>query len=178
MSATLRGMPNTERPKKPRGPISSEALPWRDWKRGERFGGRVRALSEQFGDGGHVGVYMEELPPGKQSCPAHYHMQEEEHILILEGELTLRLGDERHPMRAGDYACFPAGQTAGHCLINEGQSACRYIVIGENKPHETCVYTDSNRVMIRSPGVRRVLDQFATRDYWDGEREDEPLTSQ
>lgn len=29
--------------------------------------------------------------PGKQSNPAHYHMLEEEHLLILEGQVTLRL---------------------------------------------------------------------------------------
>jgi uncharacterized cupin superfamily protein len=161
-----------------RGPISIDTLPWQSWSRGVRFGSRVRALSEQFGPNHHVGVYVEELLPGKQSCPAHYHLQEEEHVLVLEGELTLRLGDARHPMRAGDYACFPAGQAAGHCLINEGSAPCRYLVIGENKPHETCVYTDSNKLMVRGPGVRRVLDLSAERDYWDAERENEPLSGE
>jgi uncharacterized cupin superfamily protein len=160
--------------REPQGPISTDSLPWRDWKQGQRFGGRIRGLSEQYLQEWHVGVYLEELQPGKQSCPAHYHLQEEEHIFILQGEVTLRLGDKWHAMRTGDYACFPAGQPAGHCLVNESNAPCRYLVIGENKPHETCVYTDSNKLQVRSPGSLRVLDLLAARNYWDGEREDEP----
>lgn len=33
-----------------RGPIAIESLPWREWSHGARFGGRVRHLSQQFGD--------------------------------------------------------------------------------------------------------------------------------
>jgi Cupin domain len=42
------------------------------------------------------------------------HMVEEEHALILEGQVTLLLGDERYEMKAGDYVWFPAGQKVGH----------------------------------------------------------------
>ena len=52
--------------------------------------------------------------------PFHYHLLEEEHIIALEGEATLRLGEERHRIKAGDDVDSPAGQRAGHCLVNEG----------------------------------------------------------
>jgi uncharacterized cupin superfamily protein len=65
-----------------------------------------------------------------QSSPAHSHMREEEQVLILEGRLTLRLGAETHEMKAGDYVCFPAGQAAGHCLANDSDTVCRFLVIG------------------------------------------------
>ena len=46
-------------------------------------------------------MLIESPAPGMRLAPKHYHMLEEEHALILEGEVTLLLGDERHVMRIG-----------------------------------------------------------------------------
>jgi uncharacterized cupin superfamily protein len=159
-------MTTESKPSEVRGPIASEDVAWKPWDHGQRFAGRVRHLTKQFGDY-RVGVLIEELPPGKQSCPAHYHTHEEEHVLMLEGEATLRLGERTYTMKAGDYVCFPAGQPAGHCLINQGSATCRYLVIGERDPNEVCVYTDSNKVMVRA--LQEIYDKGATKRYYDGE---------
>lgn len=153
----------------PLRPIPSEAVTEEVFERG-RFGSRFRHLTSAAMGGHkawHVGVAIEVLPPGRQSCPFHFHMLEEEHVLVLEGECTLRLGEERIRFKAGDYAVFPAGAKVGHCLINETDRDCRYIVIGENNPNESCVYPDSNKVSNRWLDER--YDRNATRDYWDGE---------
>ena len=150
---------------------------------GPRFGERYRHLtSAAIGDDYHVGVAIEELEPGRQSSPAHYHIFEEEHVYILEGSLTVRMGADSHEMKAGDYVCFPAGKKAGHCLINNSGATCRYVIVGERNPNEVAVYTDSNKVLVRSLGWRSILDLGALRDYWHGENtgpaskgDDEPL---
>lgn len=149
-------------------PVASEDVAWEPFERG-RFGSRFKHLTRAaMGERPyHVGVAIEELPPGKQSCPFHFHMLEEEHILVLEGECTLRLGEERLRFKAGDYAVFPAGEKTGHCLVNDTDKTCRYVVIGENNPNESCVYPDSNKVSNRWLGER--YDRAATREYWDGE---------
>src|SRR5262245_7033024 len=124
-------------------PLSSDSVPWTEWSDVPRFGLRWRHLTiAAAGEDYHVGVAIEELPPSKQSAPAHWHVFEEEHVYILEGELTVRIGAEAYPMRAGDYVCFPAGQRAGHCLLNDGDSPCRYVIVGEHNPNEIAVYTD------------------------------------
>jgi uncharacterized cupin superfamily protein len=151
---------------KPEPPTNIDAVPWQPWSEGERFACRMKVLSDTQ-NGARIGVAVEELPPGKQLYPAHYHMLEEEHIFILEGELTLRLGEERHSMKKGDYVRFPAGQAVGHCLLNEGSKPCQYLVIGDHNPNEVCVYTDSNKVLVRS--LQTIFDATATRGYWDGE---------
>ena len=92
------------------GPVAIESLPWTEWGQGVRFKSRYRVLSDTRKDGRRIGVSYEELPPGKQSVPFHYHLLEEEHIIALEGEATLRLGKERYRIKAGDYVGFPAGQ--------------------------------------------------------------------
>ena len=86
-------------------PFSVEDFPWKEWSQGERFGSRYRDLG-RFGGGSPVGVSMEELAPGKQSVPQHYHMLEEEHVLILSGSATLLFGDECIPLKEGDFVCF------------------------------------------------------------------------
>jgi uncharacterized cupin superfamily protein len=160
-------------------PISVESVSWETWSEGTRFGSRVKHLTNAAGVANrHVGFVIEELAPGQQSCPAHYHMLEEEHVYMLAGSVTLRLGEERYVLKEGDYACFPAGQKAEHCLINQGDGVCRYIVVGERNPNEVCVYPDSNKVSVSALGRGAIFDKAATRDYWDGENKDAPLSGQ
>lgn len=78
---------------------------------------RFQHLSS-FGGGTQISVANGILDPGRQANQTHYHLLEEEHVLVLEGALTLQLGDRKFIMRAGDYACFPAGQRVGHALFN------------------------------------------------------------
>jgi uncharacterized cupin superfamily protein len=164
-------MPDSENP---RGPIAIDSIPWSESVQGERFAMRYRVLSDTCKDGRKIGIAYEELPPGKQSVPFHYHLLEEEHLIVLEGEATLRLGEERHRIRAGDYVGFPTGQRAGHCLVNEGNAPFRYIVIGDHEPNDVCAYPDSNKVLVRK--LDRVIFRDGQRlDYWDGERADEPV---
>lgn len=151
-------------------PIASRDVAWEEWAEVPRFGLRYRHLTRAaVGADYRVGVAIEELPPGRQSSPAHFHVLEEEHVFILEGTLTLRLGARAHAMKAGDYACFPAGQKAGHCLVNAGDAPCRYVVVGERNPNEVVVYTDSDKVLVRALGPRAIFDRSAKRGYWDGE---------
>lgn len=159
---------------KPRGPVKIESVSWQEFSQGVRFGSRYRVLSDTRGeDKRKVGVSYEELAPGMQSVPFHYHLMEEEHIIALEGESTLRLGEERYVLRAGDYVAFPAGQRAGHCLINHTDKPFRFIMIGTNDPNEVCVYPDSNKILIRGLD-RTILRDENHLDYFDGEKPDEP----
>jgi uncharacterized cupin superfamily protein len=151
-------------------PISSNDVPWEEWSDIPCFTTRYRHLTRAaVGSDYHVGVAIEELGPGRQSSPAHYHLFEEEHVFILEGTVTTRLGADTFEMTAGDYVCYPAGQKAGHCLVNTGDAVCRYVVVGERNPNEVCVYTDTSKVLVRALGRRAIFDMTATRNYWDGE---------
>jgi uncharacterized cupin superfamily protein len=135
-------------PPPPRPPFRIEDVPWTEFSHGERFQIRYRALGD-FGGCKRIGTAIEELPPGKQSSPFHFHMLEEEHLWILEGRATLRLGEERHQVSAGDYVVFPAGRKVGHCLVNDSDAVCRYLIIGERNPNEVAVYPDSGKVRVR-----------------------------
>lgn len=169
----------TTNPTHPCPPIDSTTVPWTEWTEGTRFGERYRHLSRAaLGDNYRIGVAIEELQPGRRSTPAHFHLFEEEHVYLLEGHLTAQIGGEHFGMNPGDYVCFPAGHAAGHCLVNDSDATCRYVIIGENNPNEVAVYTDSNKVLVRGLGRRALLDLAARRDYWHGEDTGAPFVLQ
>ena len=147
-------------------PFAIDDVPWEEHAHGTRFGMRFKELGE-YGGCSRVGVCIEELAPGKQTCPAHYHMLEEEHLLVMDGNVTLRLGERRFELQPGSYVCFPAGQKQGHTLINNSAAVCRYLIIGERNPHDVIVYTDSGRVSVRLTGEGYRKSEVM--DYWEGE---------
>lgn len=152
-------------------PVSSREIEPEIFEKGTKFAIHFKHLTSAIaGNRYNVGVSLEELPAGKHSNQFHFHMLEEEHIFVLDGSCTLRLGDERISMKAGDYVMFPAGRTVGHCLINETGEVCRYLIIGERNPNEVCVYPDSNKVQVRWLNER--YDRRTLLDYWDGEPAD------
>jgi uncharacterized cupin superfamily protein len=160
----------------PKPPISSQAVAWTDEGpgRGTVFGGRSKHLTmAAVGRDYHVGVLIESPAPGMRLCPRHYHMLEEEHALVLHGEVSLLLGEDRFVMRAGDYVCFPAGWKVGHSFLNSGAGPCSYLMIGERNPNEVCVYPDSNKLAVDAlRGEDNIFDMAGRRAYWDGERTD------
>ncbi len=158
----------------PAQPIHTGDVAWTEFHHGDHFAIRYRHLSEATGPQPYkIGVSIEELAPGKQNNPAHYHLREEEHVLVLDGALTARIGAARHVMVAGDYVRFPAGAADGHCLYNHTNVVCRYLVIGDRDPSDVVVYPDSGKVLVRA--LRTMLDHTATRDYWHGEAPDPSL---
>ena len=86
-----------------------------------RPGRRSRDLagSEHGFDG--VFISESEMDHGSE-IPLHTHPVEEAWV-VLEGELTLRLGDETLPVPAGSVARVPPG--VPHALVNEAQATAR-----------------------------------------------------
>ncbi len=152
-------------------PFPISEVPWNDFARGERFALCYQHLSS-FGGGTQISISNEILPPGKQANQAHYHLLEEEHLLVLEGVLTLRLGELTHLMQAGDYVCFPAGQKVGHSIYNHTDAPCRYLVIGNPNPHDVAVHTDTGRVSVKLTGEG--YRQSSTMGYWDEVEDGKP----
>ena len=159
-------------PPEPKAPISSHDLQWDERHLGPGFVDRNKHLTyAAVGEDYQVGILIEAPPPGMRGAPKHYHMGEEEHALILEGTVTLLLGEERYEMQAGDYVCFPAGHKVGHSFLNSGTGPCSYLMIGERNPEDVCVYPDSNKMGVRAlRSERSIFDMSALRGYLDGER--------
>ncbi len=111
--------------------------PYDGWMAGRR--------SLQLGRAGGLtqfGVNITVLQPGGRSSLRHWHLNEDEFLMVLEGELTLVTDSGEHAMRAGDCAAFPAGRPEGHTMVNRSTAEGRFLVVGTKAPHEVCTYTD------------------------------------
>jgi uncharacterized cupin superfamily protein len=76
------------------------------------------------------GVNHVALEPGARSALRHWHEHEDEFVFVLEGELVLIDDAGEHPLAAGDYVGFPAGEANAHHLANRSSVAARYLAVG------------------------------------------------
>lgn len=123
----------------PKQPLHESDVDVEVWYPGTDREIRGRALSD-IGGRARVGVGLLELPPGSNTLPGHYHTHEEEHLYMLDGNLTLHLGDRTYPLGPGCYVCFPAAQAVAHYLSNDGQTTARYLMVGERIEADQVVY--------------------------------------
>lgn len=130
-----------------REPFNIDEVPW------ERLPGSTTFKRPgAYGGGSQVGVGIDILKPGQYSNRFHYHLREEEHIFILKGSATLILGSSRYVMKERDYCCFPAGQRAGHHLLNHTKADCVFMTIGDNKPDDIACFPNTGKARIRATG--------------------------
>ena len=168
--------PNEGRTATPNLPIHSQDLAFDRWSEGERFAGAEIPLAA-LGGGTQIGVNLVELVPGKQSCPMHWHVREEEHFYVLEGRCVLRTDDDRHELGPGDYVCFPANGRVAHAFENPFAERCRLLAIGSREPSEIAVYPESKKLELRALDVIVPMPEDSL-DYWMGERAETPLPSE
>ena len=84
----------------------------------QKFDARMAELATELG-AQKLGYNITEIPPGAAAFPLHNHRVNEEMFFILSGTGEVRLGDERHPLRAGDIvACPPGDDRTAHQIIN------------------------------------------------------------
>ena len=122
-----------------------------------------------------LGASIDLVPPGKTSCPYHFHYAQEEMFVILEGEGTLRVAGERIPVRAGDVIAIPPGPEYPHQLINTSSASLKYLSISTQEVPEICEYPDSSKYLASAGtagpllGEGRMHRADSDLDYWDGE---------
>jgi uncharacterized cupin superfamily protein len=103
-----------------------------------RFGKDLGA--EQTG----ASVYV--LPPGEALCPYHYEYGEEEWVLVLAGNPSVRTPDGVERLEPMDVVFFPRGPDGAHQLRNDDSEPAR-ILMWSTVVHPTVsVYPDSGKV--------------------------------
>lgn len=122
-------------------------------------------------DGGELGVKAYELPPGEAICPYHYEYVEE-WLLVLEGEVVLRMPAGEQAAVRGDLVRFPAGPSGAHKVDNRGEAPARILMFSSSREPAVAVYPDSDKIGVWVPDdaddvmLRRADGNV---DYWDGE---------
>ena len=131
-------------------------------------------LSRQAGSE-RVGLSLWELPAGEAAYPYHWHLTEEELVLVLTGAPSLRTDDGWRELREGEVVAFPRGESGGHQLVNRTATTVRFLAFSSNGEPDIVIYPDSGKLgaFERLPdggGLRALFRLADTVDYHDGEQ--------
>ena len=116
----------------------------------DREGWRAKgALVGQRIDGQLIGATMSEVEPGDKLWPYHTHHLNEEWVIVLRGEPTLRTPEGEQVLKEGDVVCFPRGKDGAHQIINRTDSPIRVLMLSSMIPGEIIEYLDTGKVLAK-----------------------------
>lgn len=159
--------------------VNVDDVPLMDFGHGEGFIAKLGRIGPLVG-AEQLGCMLTIVPPGKKAFPFHCHHANEEMAVILSGTGEARIGDARHPLRAGDIVGMPAGgRETAHQIINTGSDELRYLCLSTMKGPEAVEYPDSGKFAVtagmppgggpRDASLRFIGRPESSLDYWDGE---------
>jgi uncharacterized cupin superfamily protein len=129
----------------------------------DRFGKRLGATK--------LGASLYEVPPEQSICPYHYEYPEEEWLLVLDGQPTIRHPGGEDVLEPGDMVCFPTGPDGAHKVTNRTAETVRVLMFSTVSDPAVAVYPDSDKIGVF--GTDEDDDPLFKRssrvDYYDGE---------
>ena len=144
-----------------------------EWDRAEeRPGWRSRAarIGNRLG-AELIGASLYEIEPGERLYPYHAHHANEEWLLVVHGQPTLRTSGGDRDLREGDVVAFRRGDDGLHQVSNRSEHAVRVLMLSTLHTPEIVHYADSGKFGVRDRHGERVMlaRPGPTLDYWDGE---------
>jgi uncharacterized cupin superfamily protein len=124
-----------------------------------------------------LGYSITVIPSKKRAFQLHNHRVNEEMFFILEGNGELRVGDQKYPLRKGDFiACPPGGPETAHQIVNTSERDLKVLAVSTKLSPEIVDYPESNKIGVMGtfPGAdgKPAVVRFLTRageslGYWD-----------
>jgi uncharacterized cupin superfamily protein len=117
------------------------------------------------------GISVYELAPGQAVCPYHYEVGEEEWLLVLAGNPSLRHPGGSERLDPWDVVCFPRGPEGAHGIRNETAEPARVLMFSTVVVPTATVYPDSDKVGIWTgdPETDVLVRRESAVSYYDGE---------
>ncbi|MDB5666862.1 cupin domain-containing protein [Cypionkella sp.] len=136
------------------------------------YAGMVAGRSSlRLGEAGGLtqfGVNLVILPPGTLSSLRHWHLAEDEFVMVTQGECVLVQDAGETLMVAGDCAAFPANVPDGHQFINRSDAEARFLVVGSKAKREVVTYSDVDLVLTVEAGQANYTYKDGSK--WEGAR--------
>lgn len=111
--------------------------------------------------GAHAGAdrlaaNLYELEPGAKVSPLHFHHANEEMLLVISGQPTLRRGDEDEtPLAPGEIVAFPIGPDGIHQIVNRSEAAARVLIVATSALPEVAEQPEERLLaVITAEGLR------------------------
>ncbi len=117
------------------------------------------------------GATVYELPPGQAVCPYHFEYAEEEWLLVLDGQPSLRTPEGTEQLAPGDLAFFPTGPEGAHQIRNDSRETARVIMWSTVVYPAVTEYPDSGKVgvYLRDRSHNLIAPRSANVGYYEGE---------
>jgi uncharacterized cupin superfamily protein len=118
-----------------------------------------------------IGAGLYEIEPGSKLWPYHTHHLNEEWVVVLRGEPTLRTPEGEQELKQGDVVCFRRGKDGAHQIINRTDSPVRVLMLSSMVPGEIIEYLDTGKILAKDANDDDVM--FARPgpevEYWEDE---------
>ena len=117
------------------------------------------------------GATLYELPPGQAVCPYHYEYGEEEWVLVLAGNPTLRTPEGSERLSPLEIAFFPRGPEGAHQLRNDTEEQVRILMWSTVVFPTATAYPDSGKVGVWTgdKGEDLLAERTSAVEYFHGE---------
>jgi uncharacterized cupin superfamily protein len=118
-----------------------------------------------------IGASMYELEPGDRLWPYHTHHANEEWLLVVQGQPTLRTPEGERELREGDVVAFARGKDGAHQVRNGTASPIRVLMLSTLVAPDIVEYLDTGKIGARSVANERIMlgRPGPELDYWEGE---------
>jgi uncharacterized cupin superfamily protein len=118
-----------------------------------------------------TGASLYELPPGEAVCPYHYEYGEEEWVLIVSGQATIRTPEGTSEVGPMGLVFFPTGPDGAHQISNQTDSTVRVLMWSEVVFPTATAYPDSGKVGVYTGDKKEdlIVRRGSGVDYYDGE---------
>lgn len=118
-----------------------------------------------------IGASMYEVDPGDKLWPFHTHHANEEWLIVLRGEPTLRTHEGEQQLREGDVVAFLRGKDGAHQVKNATDQPIRVLMLSTLVSPDIVEYLDTGKVGARSVAGERIMfgKPGPELDYWEGE---------
>ena len=133
-----------------------------------------RARLGRQGGAERLGLSLWEIPPGQAAYPYHYHLGEEELIVVLRGRPSLREPGGWRELAEGEVISFLAGEAGAHQIMNRTDEPVRMLAFSTSGAPDIVIRPDSGTVgaFERRPDGGGLYIHFHTDDavdYFEGE---------
>ena len=118
-----------------------------------------------------LGASLWHVPPGEAAYPYHYHLGEEELLVVIDGAGQVRTAEGWRPLERGAVLSFATGERGAHQIVNDGSETLVFLSVSTAGAPDICVYPDSGTICAaeRGPNGSGIWEMYRREDavgYW------------